>query len=231
MEGIVNKQHIAKSPPPPPNPPSTTYLPYHPPTSQQGDHCASDPAGPDPSEFAPIANALSNAMHPITSNQQSSSATLGGNTSPAVGGKVERTKTGKTLLEVERPVPKVDKSPRWCRYCEIYKPDRTHHCRHCGTCVMQFDRESVLPAELMIDHCVWLGQCVGWANHKVCKLFSDHCLLTGTYTTVFHHLQFLGRSILSLHPNLHGDLASQVGLYRRANDRAGCYVSHTSSSR
>jgi hypothetical protein len=163
--GTTDNQHIAKSPPPPPNPPSTTYLPYHPPGSQQFDHGANDPAGPDPSEFAPIANAISNAMHPITSNQQSSSATLGGNASPAVGGKVERTKTGKTLLEVERPVPRVDKSPRWCRYCEIYKPDRTHHCRHCGTCVMQFDREC-LTSDLTDDRSLCLAWTVCWMGES-----------------------------------------------------------------
>ena len=164
---MADEQHIAKSPPPPPNPPSTTYLPYHPPNPS---HYMNDPAGPDPSEFAPVANAISNAMHPIASNQQSSSATLGVNASAAVGGKITRTKTGKTLLEVERPVPRVDSSPRWCRFCEIYKPDRTHHCRHCGTCVMQFDRESYPIYRIStdsLDHCVWIGQCVGWANHKV----------------------------------------------------------------
>jgi palmitoyltransferase len=206
---MADEQHIAKSPPPPPNPPSTTYLPYHPPnTSHQPDRHMSDPAGPDPSEFAPIANAFSNAMHPITSNHQSSSATLGANASLEVGGKITRTKTGKTFTEVERPVPKVDSSPRWCRFCEIYKPDRTHHCRHCGTCVMQFDRESLFhffTVKLIVDHCVWIGQCVGWANHKV-----------GHYpylelTAVLYHLQLLGSRILHLHTGVYGYISQKVG--------------------
>jgi palmitoyltransferase len=47
----------------------------------------------------------------------------------------------KDWREVERPMPRLGTGPRWCRFCEINKPDRTHHCRHCGTCVMQFDRE------------------------------------------------------------------------------------------
>jgi palmitoyltransferase len=138
----TNFQHIAKSPPPPPNPPSTTYLPYHPPSgtnpSQQA--LTVDPAGPDPSELAPVAHALNHVVQLSTSNQPSSSATLGVDASQGPD-KIERTKTGRALEEVERPVPRADKSPRWCRFCEIYKPDRTHHCRHCGTCVMQFDRE------------------------------------------------------------------------------------------
>lgn len=50
----------------------------------------------------------------------------------------------KDWREVQRPVPRVEYVPRWCRFCEIVKPDRTHHCRHCGTCVMQFDREFLM---------------------------------------------------------------------------------------
>jgi palmitoyltransferase len=46
-----------------------------------------------------------------------------------------------TPARVQRPVPPVTMFPRWCQYCEIIKPPRTHHCRHCGTCVLQFDRE------------------------------------------------------------------------------------------
>ncbi len=47
----------------------------------------------------------------------------------------------KDWREVERPMPRLEVGPRWCRFCEVNKPDRTHHCRHCGTCVLQFDRE------------------------------------------------------------------------------------------
>lgn len=41
---------------------------------------------------------------------------------------------------VPRPTPSVSSAPRWCAHCKIIKPDRTHHCRHCGTCILQFDR-------------------------------------------------------------------------------------------
>lgn len=43
---------------------------------------------------------------------------------------------------------------RYCSRCEIVKPLRAHHCRHCGTCVLGMDH-----------HCPWIGQCVGSRNH------------------------------------------------------------------
>lgn len=49
--------------------------------------------------------------------------------------------TQQSVPRVPRPVPLVSIHQRWCQYCQIVKPDRTHHCRHCGTCILQFDRE------------------------------------------------------------------------------------------
>jgi len=44
---------------------------------------------------------------------------------------------------------------RHCKWCEKYKPDRTHHCRACRECILKMDH-----------HCPWLDNCVGWHNHK-----------------------------------------------------------------
>lgn len=44
---------------------------------------------------------------------------------------------------------------RHCKWCAKYKPDRTHHCRVCRTCVLKMDH-----------HCPWIGNCVGFHNHK-----------------------------------------------------------------
>lgn len=107
----------------------------------------SDPSGPDPSTLAPVANLMSVALHQARSGQDSAT-TLAGRPSEDVGlvtaaGKQKRAdrKDVTDWREVQRPVPRVEVGPRWCRFCQINKPDRTHHCRHCGTCVSQFDRE------------------------------------------------------------------------------------------
>ncbi|BGP43666.1 palmitoyltransferase for Vac8p [Rhodotorula kratochvilovae] len=51
---------------------------------------------------------------------------------------------------------KSDGSVRFCRKCNVPKPDRAHHCSSCRRCVLKMDH-----------HCPWLGGgCVGWANYK-----------------------------------------------------------------
>jgi hypothetical protein len=42
-----------------------------------------------------------------------------------------------------------------CSPCDKFRPDRSHHCQKCGTCVLRMDH-----------HCPLLGTCVGWRNHK-----------------------------------------------------------------
>jgi hypothetical protein len=49
---------------------------------------------------------------------------------------------------------------RWCDICHTYKPQRTHHCRVCGVCVLRGDH-----------HCLWTSSCVGLRNHKPFILF------------------------------------------------------------
>eukprot|EP00928_Gymnodinium_smaydae_P004291 TRINITY_DN11478_c0_g4_i2.p1 TRINITY_DN11478_c0_g4~~TRINITY_DN11478_c0_g4_i2.p1 ORF type:complete len:395 (-),score=55.86 TRINITY_DN11478_c0_g4_i2:82-1266(-) len=43
----------------------------------------------------------------------------------------------------------------WCQSCDGPRPERAHHCRHCGVCVLRMDH-----------HCPMVGNCVGWRNHK-----------------------------------------------------------------
>lgn len=49
--------------------------------------------------------------------------------------------------------PKVGEWRRWCKKCENYKPERTHHCRSCNQCVLKMDH-----------HCPWTNNCVGHEN-------------------------------------------------------------------
>lgn len=42
-----------------------------------------------------------------------------------------------------------------CRHCHEPRPERAHHCKICGRCVMRMDH-----------HCPWVGNCIGIKNHK-----------------------------------------------------------------
>jgi len=50
--------------------------------------------------------------------------------------------------------------PRFCKKCQVIKPDRAHHCSTCGRCVLKMDH-----------HCPWLATCVGLRNYKAFLLF------------------------------------------------------------
>lgn len=58
--------------------------------------------------------------------------------------------------------------PRWCRKCEAWKPDRTHHCRYCKRCTLKSELHHHLrgnSTHATVDHhCAWLGTCVGFHN-------------------------------------------------------------------
>lgn len=76
--------------------------------------------------------------------------------------------------------------PRWCSKCSAPKPDRCHHCRQCGRCVLKMDH-----------HCPWLlDSCIGLRNYKAFVLFlvytSSFCILC---------LDTLARACLALWPD------------------------------
>lgn len=48
-----------------------------------------------------------------------------------------------------------DGKVRYCKHCNVFKPDRTHHCRQCGVCIIRMDH-----------HCPWFTTCIGLYNHK-----------------------------------------------------------------
>jgi len=43
----------------------------------------------------------------------------------------------------------------YCRYCDMIKPERTHHCRTCGHCALRLDH-----------HCLFLHNCIGVNNFR-----------------------------------------------------------------
>lgn len=76
---------------------------------------------------------------------------------------------------------------RFCIHCNIFKPDRTHHCSSCRECVLQMDH-----------HCPFTGNCcVGLLNRKFFILFLYYatlsCFLVASltpYTLIQHVLTF-----------------------------------------
>mmetsp|Transcript_150671 Transcript_150671/g.280944 ORF Transcript_150671/g.280944 Transcript_150671/m.280944 type:complete len:315 (-) Transcript_150671:33-977(-) len=61
---------------------------------------------------------------------------------------------------------------RFCKWCQRYKPDRTHHCRICKQCVLRMDH-----------HCPWIMNCVGFRNHKFFFLLVVYAVLNCGYIT------------------------------------------------
>ncbi|OII74581.1 DHHC family palmitoyl transferase [Cryptosporidium ubiquitum] len=62
---------------------------------------------------------------------------------------------------------------RYCKWCAKYKPDRTHHCRVCRTCVLKMDH-----------HCPWISNCVGWGNHKHLLLLIFYSAISCSFITI-----------------------------------------------
>jgi len=62
--------------------------------------------------------------------------------------------------EVLREKKKGSDEARWCRKSDAYKPDRAHYCRTLKKAILRMDH-----------HCPWLGNTVGFANHKYFFLF------------------------------------------------------------
>ncbi|XP_051137511.1 protein S-acyltransferase 11 [Andrographis paniculata] len=61
----------------------------------------------------------------------------------------------------------------FCQYCLKPKSPRTHHCRSCGTCVLDMDH-----------HCPFIGNCVGAANHRWFVLFLTSTVCSTVYVAV-----------------------------------------------
>lgn len=75
---------------------------------------------------------------------------------------------------------KKDQSIRQCRKCHFIKPDRAHHCRQCGCCILKMDH-----------HCVFLNKCIGLYNQKSFLLFLFYAALTCTYLSMYVFVHFI----------------------------------------
>lgn len=57
---------------------------------------------------------------------------------------------------------------RYCLMCNVFKPDRCHHCSLCQKCILNMDH-----------HCPWINTCIGFYNRKyfIQMLIYINCLL------------------------------------------------------
>jgi len=76
-------------------------------------------------------------------------------------------------LKVKTVEQKSDGSRRYCNKCQLYKPDRTHHCRVCGRCNLKMDH-----------HCPWINNCVGFKNYKFFLLFITYALASAMFVFI-----------------------------------------------
>ncbi|ORC90466.1 palmitoyltransferase PFA3 [Trypanosoma theileri] len=90
-------------------------------------------------------------------------------------------------------------APHLCPLCIVYKPQRAHHCSHCGRCVLKYDH-----------HCPWLGQCVGFFNYKlyllvvlytfVFTLWVSTLLLIAIFVHLVQHYELIGGIMIHRNP-------------------------------
>eukprot|EP01069_Polyplicarium_translucidae_P002217 Polyplicarium_translucidae@DN1957_c0_g1_i1.p2 len=65
------------------------------------------------------------------------------------------------------------KRRRYCKECNVWKPDRAHHCSACRRCVLHMDH-----------HCPWINNCVGFYNRKFFLQLLIYALLALTLVAV-----------------------------------------------
>lgn len=76
---------------------------------------------------------------------------------------------------------------RVCEKCRVFKPDRSHHCKTCGVCVLRMDH-----------HCPFISNCVGFNNHKyfLLLLFYGLVCLLFVLVDMFHRFLHVFRPML-----------------------------------
>lgn len=93
------------------------------------------------------------------------------------------------------------KRRRYCKICNVWKPDRTHHCSACNRCVLNMDH-----------HCPWINNCVGFFNRRffIQLLFYGLICLFIVAVQTFHYI-FIDNANAYLEDGFH-DKSSFVAL-------------------
>lgn len=63
--------------------------------------------------------------------------------------------------------------------CNVFKPERCHHCSACNRCVLNMDH-----------HCPWINNCIGFWNRKYFLLLLIYVLLMTYFSAVFMAYDF-----------------------------------------
>ncbi|XP_047338204.1 protein S-acyltransferase 11-like [Impatiens glandulifera] len=61
----------------------------------------------------------------------------------------------------------------FCHFCSKPKSPRTHHCRSCRMCILDMDH-----------HCPFIGNCVGFANHRSFIAFLILAIISTFYVSI-----------------------------------------------
>jgi palmitoyltransferase len=72
------------------------------------------------------------------------------------------------------------KRRRYCKMCNVWKPDRTHHCSICNRCILNMDH-----------HCPWINNCVGFYNRKFFIQLLVYVYLSLSIVVLFSFWDFL----------------------------------------
>ncbi|KAG9122964.1 palmitoyltransferase pfa5 [Ceratobasidium sp. 392] len=119
------------------------------------------------------------------------------------------------VVRIPPQTPVLAEEYRYCRRDQLLKPMRTHHCRLCATCVLQYDH-----------HCPWIGQCVGAFNRKFFLNFT----FWSTWFTAWVFATLLSQVIIDSDDGTNID-GQEVGVVALAGlftaFTAGLWVSHT----
>jgi len=65
------------------------------------------------------------------------------------------------------------KRRRYCKMCNVWKPDRTHHCSICNRCILNMDH-----------HCPWINNCVGYRNYRYFCLFMFYLMAACLFVAI-----------------------------------------------